>query len=142
MAACWRTPVSRQRTGDSPAQELFFDWNEIRVTTVTELAEGWPEFPCGCRPAGEEITTVDFESTTRLTSGRSKKQNLGKAEKDLERSTARRRFVQCYVTQNALGGHSIPVSRGGSVHARGQGDQRREADKGQVPRPRAGNSEE
>ena len=41
-----------------------------------------------------------------------KKQNLGKAEKDLEKVNGTTPFVRAYVTQNALGGHSIPISKG------------------------------
>jgi hypothetical protein len=41
-----------------------------------------------------------------------KKQNLGKAEKDLEKLSGTTPFVRAYVTQNALGGHSVPVSAG------------------------------
>jgi len=63
-----------------------------------------------------------------------KKQNLGKAEKDLEKINGSSPFVRSYVTQQALGGHSIPISKGAIdiLHAVGIISDN-EADKGQVP---------
>jgi hypothetical protein len=63
-----------------------------------------------------------------------KKQNIGKAEKDLEKIQGTTPFVRAYVTQNALGGHSIPVSRGALEALCAVGAITDvEADKGQVP---------
>jgi hypothetical protein len=63
-----------------------------------------------------------------------KKQNLGKAEKDLEKVNGTTPFVRAYVTQHALGGHSIPISKGAIdvLHSVGVISDN-EADKGQVP---------
>src|SRR5262249_22062987 len=65
-----------------------------------------------------------------------KKQNLGKAEKDLEKVNGSTAFVRAYVTQNALGGHSIPVSKSAiDVLYAGGAIKHSAADKGQVAGP-------
>jgi hypothetical protein len=53
-----------------------------------------------------------FESNYSFDIELLKKQNLGKAEKDLEKVAGASPFVRAYVTQHALEGHSIPVSKG------------------------------
>jgi endonuclease-3 len=117
-------------------KELFFDWNEVRVTTVTELAEGMngvTDAAAAAQRVKRALQSV-FEASYSFDLESLKKQNLGKAEKDLEKIAGTTPFVRAYVTQNALGGHSIPVSRGaldllfaaGVISAS-------EADKGQAP---------
>jgi len=95
-------------------KELFFDWNEVRVTTVTELAEGMngiSDAAAAAQRVKRALQSV-FEANYSFDLEPLKKQNLGKAEKDLEKIAGTTPFVRAYVTQNALGGHSIPVSRG------------------------------
>jgi len=117
-------------------KELYFDWNEIRVTTVTELAEGMGGVPdaAGAAQRVKKSLQSIFESNYSFDIETLKKQNLGKAEKDLEKVNGVTPFVRAYVTQNALGGHSIPVSKGAldALHAVGVISDV-EADKGQVP---------
>lgn len=117
-------------------KELYFDWNEIRVTTVTELAEGMNDIPDASAAAQRVKRSLQsvFEGSYSFDIEALKKQNLGKAEKDLEKLNGTTPFVRAYVTQNALGGHSIPVSAGAidvlySVGAINDA----EADKGIVP---------
>lgn len=117
-------------------KELFFDWNEVRVTTVTELAEGMTGIPDAAAAAQRVKRSLQsiFEANYSFDIESMKKQNLGKAEKDLERINGATSFVRAYMTQNALGGHCIPVSKGAIdvLHAVGViSDQ--EADKGLVP---------
>jgi endonuclease III len=117
-------------------KELYFDWNEIRVTTVTELAEGMagiPDASAAAQRVKKSLQSI-FESNYSFDIETLKKQNLGKAEKDLEKVSGATPFVRAYVTQNALGGHSIPVSKGAldALHAVGLITDA-EADKGQVP---------
>jgi len=117
-------------------KELYFDWNEIRVTTVTELAEGMG----GVADASSSAQRVKRSLQSVFEGGYSfdieslKKQNLGKAEKDLEKVNGASPFVRAYVTQHALGGHYIPISKGAIdlLHAVGIISDN-EADKGQVP---------
>ena len=117
-------------------KELYFDWNEIRVTTVTELAEGMagvPDSSAAAQRVKKSLQSI-FEANYSFDIETLKKQNLGKAEKDLEKVSGATPFVRAYVTQNALGGHSIPVSKGAidALHAVGVITDA-EADKGQVP---------
>jgi hypothetical protein len=117
-------------------KELYFDWNEIRVTTVTELAEGMGDLPDASLAAQRVKKSLQsiFESGYSFDIEDLKKQNIGKAEKDLEKINGTTPFVRAYVTQNALGGHSIPVSKGALdvLYAVGVVSDV-EADKGQAP---------
>src|SRR5436305_1445342 len=117
-------------------KELYFDWNEVRVTTVTELAEGMgsiPDASAAAQRVKKGLQSI-FEANYSFDIELLKKQNLGKAEKDLEKVNGSTPFVRSYVTQNALGGHSIPVSKGAldALYAVGVINDA-EADKGQVP---------
>jgi endonuclease III len=117
-------------------KELYFDWNEIRVTTVTELAEGMAGLTDASGSAQRVKRSLQsiFESGYTFDIDPLKKQNLGKAEKDLEKVNGASPFVRAYVTQHALAGHSIPVSKGAidALHAVGAITDA-EADKGVVP---------
>jgi endonuclease III len=117
-------------------KELYFDWNEIRVTTVTELAEGMngiPDPSAAAQRVKRSLQSI-FEGSYSFDIDAMKKQNIGKAEKDLEKVNGTTPFVRAYVTQNALGGHSIPISKGAIdvLHAVGVISDA-EADKGIVP---------
>jgi hypothetical protein len=117
-------------------KDLYFDWNEIRVTTVTELAEGMggiPDASAAAQRVKRSLQSI-FEGSYSFDIDALKKQNLGKAEKDLEKVNGTTQFVRGYVTQNALGGHSIPISKGAIdvLHAVGAISDS-EAEKGQVP---------
>ncbi len=94
--------------------EAAFDWNEIRVTTVTELAEQMSAV-ANPREAATRVkrtlqSVFEWKYTYDLES--LKKQNLGKTEQDLLRLTGTSPFSVSYVVQNALGGHSIPIDQG------------------------------
>lgn len=117
-------------------RETYFDWNEIRVTTVTELSEvisGLPAANAAAQRIKRSLQSV-FETNYSFDMEPLKKQNLGKAEKDLEKIQGTSPFVRAYVCQNALGGHSIPVSPGALevLYAVGVINDA-EADKHQVP---------
>jgi hypothetical protein len=117
-------------------KELYFDWNEIRVTTVTELAEGMNGIPDASDAAQRVKRALQsiFEGSYSYDMEALKKQNLGKSEKDLEKINGTTPFVRAYVTQNGLEGHYIPTSRGALevLYAMGVINDA-EADKGQVP---------
>ncbi|WP_254506781.1 hypothetical protein [Anatilimnocola floriformis] len=95
-------------------KELFFDWNEVRVTTTTELAEVMTSIPDASAAATRIKKSLQsvFEASYTFDLDPLQKQNLGKAEKDLEKVTGSSAFVRAYVVQHALGGHSIPVNNG------------------------------
>lgn len=93
-------------------QESFFDWNEIRVTTVTELSEAVHNLP---NPAAAAVRIKKnlqslFETRYSFDIDDMIKMNQGKAVQELEKLAGMSKFVLGYVVQNALGGHSIPVS--------------------------------
>lgn len=117
-------------------KELYFDWNEIRVTTVSELAEvmsGLPDAVAAGQRIKRALQSV-FETAYQFDLESFRKQNLGKAEKDLEKIQGTTPFVRAYVTQNALEGHSIPVNQGAMevLYAVGVLSDS-EIEKGQVP---------
>jgi endonuclease-3 len=115
---------------------VYFDWNEIRVTTVTELAEalaGVPEPAAAAQRVKRALQSV-FEMHYAFDLEPLKKQNLGKSEKDMEKIQGSTPFVRSYVAQNALEGHSIPIGKAeiDLLHALGVISDV-EADKGQSP---------
>jgi hypothetical protein len=117
-------------------KELYFDLNEIRVTTITEIAEGMgslPDTSAAAQRVKRSLQSV-FEANYSFDLELLKKQNLGKAEKDLEKIQGTTPFMRAYVAQNGLGGHSIPVSRGAlEVLCIVGAISDTEAEKGQVP---------
>lgn len=96
-------------------QESFFDWNEVRVTTVSELCETLHNLPDPAAAALRIKRNLQslFETRYSFDIDDMIKMNLGKAVQELEKLAGMTKFVLAYVTQNALGGHSIPV--GGSI---------------------------
>jgi endonuclease III len=117
-------------------KELFFDWNEVRVTTTTELAEVMTSIPDASAAATRIKKSLQsvFEASYTFDLDPLQKQNLGKAEKDLEKIVGSSAFVRAYVVQHALGGHSIPVNAGAvdAMYAVGVISDN-EAEKGLVP---------
>jgi hypothetical protein len=95
-------------------QAAFFDWNEIRVSTVKELAEAMDKLPepleAGARLKG--VLQSVFESDYSFDLEQLKKQNIGAAVKRLQKLQGATPFNVAYATQMALGGHSIPVDAG------------------------------
>jgi endonuclease-3 len=95
-------------------QQSYFDWNEVRVTTVSELAEVMSVLTDPSDAATRLKRTLHsvFESRYAFDLEHLRKQNLGAAIKELEGYNGVTPFAASYVTQNALGGHAIPVNRG------------------------------
>lgn len=92
----------------------YFDWNEVRVSTVTELAEVGRALPDPLAAASnvKRVLQGVFESTYSFDLEPTKKQNISAAMKHLERLGGTTPFSLNYVTQVALGGHAIPLDRG------------------------------
>ena len=93
-------------------QESFFDWNEVRVTTVSELCETLHNLP---QPAAAALRIKKnlqslFETRYSFDIDDMVKLNQGKAIAELEKLAGMTKFVLGYMTQHALGGHAIPVS--------------------------------
>lgn len=95
-------------------QQSYFDWNEVRVTTIAELSETLASLPDPVSAATRLKRTLQtvFEAHYAFDLEYLKKQNIGKAVKRLEKYEGITPFAIAYVTQNALGGHAIPVDKG------------------------------
>lgn len=93
-------------------QQTYFDWNEVRVTTVVELADALHSLPFAHQAAQRIKQSLQalFESRYQYDIDDLRKANLGKAVAELEAWKGITPFVVSYVSQHALGGHSIPAS--------------------------------
>ena len=92
-------------------QEIYTGWNEIRVTTVTELAEAMSDLfdPTAAATRVKKTLYNVFESQYSWDLEYLRKENLGKATQKLLAYKSVTPFVSSYVVQSALGGHSIPL---------------------------------
>ena len=92
----------------------FFDWNEVRVSTVTELAEAMRSLPEPAAAASnlKRILQGVFEATYSFDLETLKKKNIGEGIKWLEKLPGSTPFSVAYVTAAALAGHAIPLDRG------------------------------
>ena len=92
----------------------FFDWNEVRVSTVKELAEVMHMLPEPTASAGnvKHVLQTVFEATYSFDIEALKKMPLGQAQQKLQKYDGVTPFALAYVTQAALGGHAIPLDRG------------------------------
>ncbi len=95
-------------------QQRFFDWNEIRVTTVAELAETLGPMPdsAGAAQRVKKMLHSVFEAQYSFDLENLKKLGLGKAIEELEKFPGVTQFAIDYLTQNALGGHAIAMGKG------------------------------
>lgn len=93
--------------------EMFFDWNEVRVSLVRELAEAMPGLPQPEEAATRLKRALQgvFESMYSFDLEHMRKQNLGQAISKLQKIAGSSSFVVAHVTQSALGGHAIPIDR-------------------------------
>jgi hypothetical protein len=92
----------------------YFDWNEVRVSTVRELSEVMKPLydpPASAKRLKRVLQSL-FETHYSFDLESLKKQNIGQSVKQLTQYKGATPFVIAYVTQNALGGHSIPVNQG------------------------------
>lgn len=95
-------------------QKTYFDWNEVRVTTVVELSEIMGPL----HDARTQSTNLKralqsvFESTYSFDIEPFKKKNIGQAIKDLEKMPGITPFAVGFVTQTSLGGHAVPIDKG------------------------------
>lgn len=96
-------------------QESYFDWNEVRVTTIRELGEVFRGIPNATANASnlKHVLQSVFESQYSFDLDHLRKLNLGKAMAMLEKYRGVTQFSLAYVTQASLGGHSIPLGKGG-----------------------------
>ena len=92
----------------------YFDWNEVRVTSIRELSEIMKPLndPKAAATRLKRVLQSLFESHYSFDLEPMRKQNIGQSVKQMEKYKGASSFIVAYVTQNALGGHSIPVNRG------------------------------
>ena len=89
----------------------FFDWNEVRVTSISELSEVMASLP-DPRAAANRVKRVlhaVFEATFNFDLEEYRKKNLGPTVAWLKKLDGTTRFTVAYVVQAALGGHAISV---------------------------------
>ncbi len=119
LYACCLENTQAEATDEAYAklQESYFDWNEIRVTSVGELAEVLNALtdPADAATRLKQVLQMVFETYYAFDLEHLKKQNLGKAVKELDKYTGTTNFSVDYVSQNSLGGHSI-ATNAGAVH--------------------------
>jgi len=92
----------------------YFDWNEVRVSTVKELAEVMKALPnpeAGANNLRRALQAV-FEANYSFDLEPMKKLNLGAAVQKLSSYDGVSPFVVNYVTQTSLGGHAVPLDTG------------------------------
>jgi endonuclease-3 len=92
----------------------YFDWNEVRVSSIRELADVMKPLN-DSEDAAMRVKRVlqsVFETQYSFDLEPMKKQNIGQAIKQLEKFHGSTPFTVAYVTQHGLGGHSIPINRG------------------------------
>ena len=95
-------------------QELYFDWNEVRVTSIRELEEVMARLTDPTESATRLTQCLQsvFEEQYSFDLEPLRKMNQGKAVAELEKIKGATPFAVQYVVQHALGGHAIPVSQG------------------------------
>ncbi len=95
-------------------QALYFDWNEVRVTTISELTEVMGKIsdaPAAARRLRYCLHHV-FESHYSFDIDDLKKLTIGKAVKQLKSYQGITPFIISYVVQQGLEGHTIPLNSG------------------------------
>ena len=94
-------------------REAFVDWNEIRVSSVPEVAEVLGDTPDGGDRATRivEFLQEHFERTYSFELDDLEKKGVKQAAKQLARYKDKgvSDFAVAWVTQRALGGHAIPL---------------------------------
>ncbi len=129
-------PAELADEGMAKCEQEFFDWNEVRVTTVTELSQVLSRLPDPVKAAQRVKSNLQsiFEEFYTFDLDHLKKENLGKATTKFERMPGMTPFVLSYTVQHGLGGHSIPVDYSAMVIMLATGVASQvEANSGKVP---------
>lgn len=107
-------PFDLAETAVKALSTTFFDWNEVRVSTLKELSEVVSMLPDPMAAAVRLRGVLQgiFETTYSFDVDSMRKLNLGQALKKVEKLPGMSQFVLAFATQTALGGHSIPIDRG------------------------------
>ncbi len=94
-------------------QADYYDWNEVRVTTVSELAEVCSvlAFPDEAATRIKKMLHGIFETYYSFDIDILRKENLGKTVEQFQKFKGGSPFVVSYLAQHGLGGHSVPLDR-------------------------------
>lgn len=105
------SPAELADEGMAKCEQEFFDWNEVRVTTVTELSQVLSRLDDPVKAARRLKSNLQsiFEEFYTFDLDHLKKENLGKAVNKFEKMPGMTPFVLSYTIQHGLGGHSIPT---------------------------------
>lgn len=92
-------------------QEKFFDWNEIRVSSLRELEEAFAGMSEPEARAQRLVSFLQevFEIHFAFDLEKLQKEGLKQAAKKLSRYEAADEYAVSWVVQRSLGGHAIPV---------------------------------
>lgn len=92
-------------------QETFFDWNEVRVSSVRELADVLEDLPQSEIRAQRIIDFLQevFETTFSFDLEPLQKKGLKQAAKQLARYQAANDYAVAWVVQQSLAGHAMPL---------------------------------
>lgn len=93
-------------------KDVFFDWNEIRVSSVQEVADAVHGLPGGGDKSERVIKFLQevFEELYGFDLGDIAKKGVKQAAKQLARyKSGVNEFVVAWVTQRSLGGHAVPL---------------------------------
>jgi endonuclease-3 len=92
----------------------YFDWNEVRVTSIRELADVMKPLndPKESATRLKRVLQSVFETHYSFDLEPMKKQNIGQTVKQMDKYNGTTRYTVAFVTQNALGGHAIPINLG------------------------------
>jgi endonuclease III len=92
-------------------RERFFDWNEIRVSSVREIEEVLDDLPQPEVRAQRLISLLQevFETTFSFDLEVLHKKGLKQAAKQISRYQAANDYAVAWVLQQTLGGHAVPL---------------------------------
>jgi len=113
--AICREGVTREQADRvySSLASVFFDWNEIRVSSTRELAEAFAGLP---NAEGRAQRLIDFlqevfETTYSFDLESLHKKGLKQAAKQLSRYQSANDYAVAWVVQQSLNGHAIPLDK-------------------------------
>ena len=94
-------------------EQNYFDWNEIRVTSIAELSLSMASLSDPSEAARRLKGALHgiFETHYAFDIDALRKQNLGAAVKEFQELGKLTKFGLAYVTQCGLSGHTIPINR-------------------------------
>jgi endonuclease III len=92
-------------------RDRFFDWNEVRVSSIRELEEVLADLPDAEARAHRLVNFLQevFETTFSFDLEGLGKKGLKQAAKQLARYQAANDYIVSWVVQQSLGGHAVPV---------------------------------